>query len=181
MDVDYNDVVATKDNGLTVTFGTDISSRIRDTYDDKCGDNNSDECKQAMREVLGLTPSADGLQRRVIGVVAVLGAVALAHVVLEAILLFDEARQPGKIQVIIPQDQKDEISAWDTSSGEFSFGECGWTTLSCEEHQLTYYPWTDPPNGDPFSVDVNIDSLSYQPAEYVRLLTKRERDVATPD
>lgn len=129
--MDYNDVVATEDNGLTVTFGTDFSSRIKDTYADQCGDNNSDECKQAMREVLGISSSANGVQRRIIGVLAVLGAVALAHVVLEAILLFDEARQPQKIQIVIPQDQKDEISAWDTSSNEFSFGECEETISPC--------------------------------------------------
>lgn len=124
MDVDTNGVVASEENGLTVTFGTELSSRVRETHEANCGDRNSDQCKSEMQKVLGLGSTGNGVQKRVVGIVVTLGGVALSYIVWTIMSYIDQALDAEKIQITIPQDQKDEVAGWKLDEDKFNFGEC---------------------------------------------------------
>ena len=123
MTVDTNGIVAAEDNGLTVTFGTGLSSKIRETHDANCSDRDSDQCKNEMQKVLGLGSGSNGVQKRVIGTVALLGGVALSYLVWIIMDRIDNAMKGEKIQVVIPDDQKKEVSEWTIDEGKFKFGK----------------------------------------------------------
>jgi len=123
--VDTNGIVAAEDNGLTVTFGTGLSSKIRETRDANCSDKDSDQCKEEMQKVLGLGSGSNGVQKRVIGTVVALGGVALSYLVWMIMDRIDSSTKGEKIQIHIPQDQKEEVSKWTLDEGKFKFGKRG--------------------------------------------------------
>ncbi|KAK6378772.1 hypothetical protein LTR81_027805, partial [Elasticomyces elasticus] len=154
--VDSNDVHIDDSNGLDVTFGTDWSKKIRDTVDANCVDGQSDQCKQQLQQTLGLGSTPKGLNPRMIGVLVVLGGIALSYIIAEIIRLsLDDAKKYEVVHIQLPKAQTDELSSWNVTEGRFNF---------------------DPVNGDPFEVEMNFNPGSKPPSNSDSPLSAAKQD-----
>ncbi|KAK4896159.1 hypothetical protein LTR49_028188 [Elasticomyces elasticus] len=79
-----------------------------------------------------------------IGVLVVLGGIALSYIIAEIIRLsLDDAKKYEVVHIQLPKAQTDELSSWNVTEGRFNF---------------------DPVNGDPFEVEMNFNPGSKPPS-----------------
>ncbi|KAF2810827.1 uncharacterized protein BDZ99DRAFT_570138 [Mytilinidion resinicola] len=109
------DIVVSEGDGTTITFGTDISAKIHNVLKSSCANPQDDNCKKQLHDTMGIGPTADGLQKRFLAGLAILGGLALAYIipiVIEYVWLDKDENLENIIQIDIPQDQVDEVSKW---------------------------------------------------------------------
>ncbi|PGH13995.1 hypothetical protein AJ79_03264 [Helicocarpus griseus UAMH5409] len=122
--VEPNDVAVSSQGSLTITFGTELSSKIHDTLKSKCKNPEDKECRKQLQQVMGIGPRANGVQKRVIGGFLAAGGVAisyLTYVILSYIWNDMDESHFKKVQITIPQDQVDEVSKWELDNGTFNY------------------------------------------------------------
>jgi len=134
VNVGENDVVVDEINGLTVTFGADFSSRIHDAFNANCADKYSDQCIRRTREAFGLGATSDGLQKRMVSFIEAAAGVVLRFITWA--IYMAGAPRTEKIQIKIPQPEKEQVAEWTLDEGKFVF---------------------DPSDGDPYEIDMNFD------------------------
>lgn len=151
-DIGSNDIEVQDDGDLTVTFGPERSRKLMDVLKKYCTNPEDAECKKRSQEIIGIGATGDGIQKRFIQLIPVIGVVALA-VGLGAVIRYvtnriDESYQNNKvIHVKIPKEQKEEVSNWDIS----------------DEDKFMYKP----ENGEP--VEVYFDNDQPKPETTVKL------------
>lgn len=119
-EVNANDVSIIEGNGFNVTFGSDWSQRIRDTVDAHCANGRSSECQDQVKQVVGLGTTEGGLQARVVPVLLLAGAVAVALVAELIMISHDEVMKADPVHIQIPQAEHEEMANWDITEGKFN-------------------------------------------------------------
>ena len=110
-DVGGSDILVNSDNnGVTITFGDDLSKQIVGVAANQCKTAGSSECLKQTFDIMGVGNSAntDGLQKRVIPVLAAGVGVALAYVaaaVWTSVYLNNESANYHVVELKIPQSQ----------------------------------------------------------------------------
>jgi hypothetical protein len=107
-DVGGSDIIVNTDNGVTITFGSDLSKKIVDVAANQCKQRGSSECLKQTLDVMGVGNSANGLQKRVIPVLAAGVGVALAYVagaVWTSVYVNNESKNYHVVELKIPQSQ----------------------------------------------------------------------------
>lgn len=109
-------------DGLRLAWGTEKSLEITDVVKIKCGDSSSDECSKAMKDVLGVRPKTDGIQRRFIGM-ALLG-VGLACIVYKSFagavdILEDLQREITTISLDLTPEEVEYVDNWELDEQRF--------------------------------------------------------------
>ncbi|KAF2622940.1 hypothetical protein BU25DRAFT_451618 [Macroventuria anomochaeta] len=123
-DVGGNDIIVSTDNGVTITFGRDLSKKIVDVASNQCKSRGSPDCLKQTLDVMGVGNAANGLQKRVIPVLAAGVGVAIAYiagVVWTAVYLNNESKNYNVVELKIPQSQVDEVSKWKLDEDKFNF------------------------------------------------------------
>lgn len=153
-----NDIGVDTTDGLTITFGTDLSKKIVDTTLANCKDKNSPECIKQTFEVMGIGPVNNGLQKRVISLIEAVGGVVLAVLAGKTWTnIYDIIDDPTKYHVVelkIPQDQVDEVNKWSPTEATFHY---------------------DPTEGD--TSDVTIDTNQPKPEEMPTITKEANGDI----
>ena len=118
-EVEANDVSIVDADGISVTFGSNWSKKIRDAIDANCDDAKSSQCRDEVKEVLGVGSAKWGLQSRMLPLLFIAAGVALAGIITELIILSkEEVVELDPVHLKIPQDQNEEMSDWDLSNGK---------------------------------------------------------------
>lgn len=82
---------------MNVFLGPDLSQKVIAAYDANCADIGSTTCAVAMQDALGVSPTADGIQKRFVPLVVAGVAIAIAVSIQWAINIQLWKSQAGKV------------------------------------------------------------------------------------
>lgn len=154
-----NDILAEDNGDLRITLGPELSQTVVKVAKENCQDPESDDCKKRMAETLGIGPSANGLQKRVIQLIPVLGVLAFSYITYKILSYKGEVWGNTEgfkvVDIKIPKEQKEEVSGWDIS----------------DENKFMYKPQ----EGD--AVEVLIDDDQPKPKHPITFSKNDEGDV----
>jgi hypothetical protein len=154
-----NDIIAEDTGDLRITLGPELSQKVVQVAKENCNDPESDDCKKRMEEVLGIGPEANGLQKRVIGLIPVLGVLAFSYITYKILSykgeLWGNTEGFKVVDFKIPKDQKEEVSGWDIS----------------DENKFMYKPT------DSDAVEVSINNAQPKPKHPVTFEKNEAGDV----
>ena len=169
-----NDIIVNDGNGVTITFGTELSKRLVDVAVKECKDRNSPECMKQTLDLMGVGSAGNGLQKRTITALEAGVGVFLAYIAggtwTNIYDVLDDPKDYKVVELKIPQSQVkrfnphhescrltmrqvDEVSKWKLDEGKFNFkpptGDVSVVQVDTDQPKPAKMPTIEKqPNGD---------------------------------